>query len=85
MYSVFTHKAIVSILYASYHLHDNRIIIFADDTTPRWVTTSVMVYYDTIAGGDKFGNFFIDRLPSETSEEMDEDPTVRRLCMKKGI
>ncbi|CAG8605229.1 6855_t:CDS:10 [Paraglomus brasilianum] len=73
-----------SIHYASYRPHDNRIIIFADDTTPRWVTTSVMVDYDTIAGGDKFGNFFIDRLPSETSEEVDEDPTGNKIMYEKG-
>ncbi|CAG8434541.1 5348_t:CDS:10 [Diversispora eburnea] len=64
-----------SVHYASYRQHDNRIIIFADDTTPRWITSTVMVDYDTLAGGDKFGNFFIDRLPAETSEEVDEDPT----------
>ena len=43
-----------------------------------------MVDYDTIAGGDKFGNFFIDRLPSETSEEVDEDPTGNKIMYEKG-
>ncbi|CAG8532674.1 14314_t:CDS:10, partial [Acaulospora colombiana] len=70
--------------YASYRQHDNRIIIFADDTTPRWITTTVMIDYDTIAGGDKFGNFFVDRLPAETSEEVDEDPTGNKIMYEKG-
>ncbi|CAG8439417.1 6787_t:CDS:10 [Acaulospora morrowiae] len=70
--------------YASYRQHDNRIIIFADDTTPRWITTTAMIDYDTIAGGDKFGNFFIDRLPAETSEEVDEDPTGNKIMYEKG-
>nr|CAG8441343.1 1268_t:CDS:10 [Entrophospora candida] len=73
-----------SIHYASYRQHDNRIIIFADDTTPRWITTTTMLDYDTIAGGDKFGNFFIDRLPAETSEEVDEDPTGNKIMYEKG-
>ncbi|CAB5324541.1 unnamed protein product [Rhizophagus irregularis] len=73
-----------SIHYASYRQHDNRIIIFADDTTPRWITTTTMIDYDTLAGGDKFGNFFIDRLPSETSEEVDEDPTGNKIMYEKG-
>ncbi|CAG8467179.1 432_t:CDS:10 [Ambispora leptoticha] len=73
-----------SVHYASYRLHDNRIIIFADDTTQRWITTTTMVDYDTIASGDKFGNFFVDRLPSETSEEVDEDPTGNKIMYEKG-
>lgn len=43
-----------------------------------------MLDYDTIAGGDKFGNFFIDRLPAETSEEVDEDPTGNKIMYEKG-
>lgn len=43
-----------------------------------------MVDYDTIAGGDKFGNFFVDRLNPETSKEIDEDSTGNRLLYEKG-
>lgn len=43
-----------------------------------------MIDYDTVAGGDKFGNFFIDRLPTATSEEVDEDPTGNRILYEKG-
>ncbi|RUS26747.1 CPSF A subunit region-domain-containing protein [Jimgerdemannia flammicorona] len=70
-----------SVHYATYKHRDNRILVFADDTQPRWLTTSIMVDYDTVAGGDKFGNFFIDRLPSATSEEVDEDPTGNRILV----
>ncbi|CAG8455093.1 129_t:CDS:10, partial [Racocetra fulgida] len=73
-----------SVHYASYRPHDNRIIIFADDTTPRWITTTTMIDYDTLAGGDKFGDFFVDRLPAETSEEVDEDPTGNKIMYEKG-
>ncbi|TPX70379.1 hypothetical protein SpCBS45565_g01800 [Spizellomyces sp. 'palustris'] len=73
-----------SVHFASYRHFDNRIVIFADDTTPRWITATTMVDYDTVAGGDKFGNIFIDRLPAETSEEVDEDPTGNKLVYEKG-
>lgn len=63
---------------------ENRIIIFADDTTPRWTTASTMVDYDTVAGGDKFGNFFVDRLPSVISHDIDEDTTGNRIFHEKG-
>jgi splicing factor 3B subunit 3 len=43
-----------------------------------------MVDYDTVAGGDKFGNFFINRLPANVSEESDDDPAGGRLLYEKG-
>ncbi|KAI9277669.1 CPSF A subunit region-domain-containing protein [Umbelopsis sp. AD052] len=73
-----------SVIFAVYKHIDNRIIVFADDTTPRWTTTSTMVDYDTVAGGDKFGNFFINRLPANVSEESDDDPAGGRLLYEKG-
>lgn len=43
-----------------------------------------MVDYDTVAGGDKFGNFFVNRLPASVSEESDDDPAGGRLLYEKG-
>jgi splicing factor 3B subunit 3 len=40
------------------------LVIFADDTTPRWVTTTVALDYSTIAVADKFGNVAIIRFDS---------------------
>jgi splicing factor 3B subunit 3 len=73
-----------SVHYAVYKSQDNRIIVFADDTQPRWITATTMIDYDTIAGGDKFGNFFVGRLPTDISEEVDDDPTGSRLLYEKG-
>lgn len=73
-----------SIHYAVYKHVDNRIIVFADDTTPRWTTASAMIDYDTVAGGDKFGNFFVDRLPQSISHDVDEDTTGNRIFHEKG-
>lgn len=73
-----------SMHYAVYIHPDNRILVFADDTTPRWTTASTMVDYDTVAGGDKFGNFFVNRLPSNISHDVDEDTTGSRIMHEKG-
>ncbi|KAJ3054091.1 Splicing factor 3B subunit 3 [Rhizophlyctis rosea] len=73
-----------SVHYCAYRHFDNRIVIFADDTTPRWVTASTMLDYDTVVGGDKFGNLFVNRLPQETSEEVEDDPTGNKLVYERG-
>ncbi|CAO3571904.1 unnamed protein product [Mortierella alpina] len=62
-----------SVHYASYVAADNKIVIFADDKAPRWISCLAMIDYNTVAGGDKFGNFFVDRLPEKLSQEIDED------------
>ncbi|KAL6056108.1 Splicing factor 3B subunit 3 [Balamuthia mandrillaris] len=58
--------------YVKYRKAENQLFIFADDTTPRWVTASAMLDYDTMAGADKFGNLFVLRLPSEVNEELED-------------
>ncbi len=63
---------------------ENRFVLFADDSTPRYMTCSTMVDYNTVAGGDKFGNFFVNRIPAETSEEVDEDPTGTKMIYQRG-
>jgi len=59
-------------------------ILFADDVIPRWVTTSFVLDYDTIAGSDKFENFFICRLPLGCDEESEEDPMGTRYKWEIG-
>ncbi len=51
----------------------NKLIPFVDDNIARWTTCTTMVDYESVAGGDKFGNMFIVRSPAKASEEADED------------
>ncbi|KAI9278854.1 CPSF A subunit region-domain-containing protein [Phascolomyces articulosus] len=74
-----------SVHYFVYKHQDNRLIVFADDTTPRWTTASAMVDYDTVVGGDKFGNFWVNRLPTSVSHDIDEDTTGNRIVHEKGV
>mmetsp|Transcript_40246 Transcript_40246/g.35780 ORF Transcript_40246/g.35780 Transcript_40246/m.35780 type:complete len:106 (+) Transcript_40246:1103-1420(+) len=36
---------------------------FADDVLPRWISSAQVLDYNTIAGADKFENFFVCRMP----------------------
>uniref|UniRef100_A0A6N2LAX1 RSE1/DDB1/CPSF1 C-terminal domain-containing protein n=1 Tax=Salix viminalis TaxID=40686 RepID=A0A6N2LAX1_SALVM len=62
-----------------YDLGKKRLYIFADDRVPRWLTASYHVDSDTMAGADKFGNVYFMRLPQDVSDEIEEDPTGRKL------
>lgn len=64
-----------SIFYLRYKRDDNQLVIFADDTLPRYITASTLLDYDTVALADKFGNVCVVRLPPDTNDEIDEDPT----------
>eukprot|EP00741_Cyanophora_paradoxa_P006525 tig00001024_g6316.t1 len=72
---IYVSDAQESVHYCKYKRAENQIYIFADDSAPRWMTTQCYLDYDTIGGGDKFGNIFILRLPAEVSDEVEEDPT----------
>lgn len=61
------------ITYVVYKQTTNKLIPFVDDTVARWTTCSTMVDYETVAGGDKFGNIFVVRSPQKASEEADEE------------
>ncbi|EMR11005.1 hypothetical protein PNEG_00606 [Pneumocystis murina B123] len=73
-----------SIHFAVYKYLENRLIVFADDIIPRWTTSFTMLDYDTVAAGDKFGNFWINRCPPEVSESADEDPSGAQLIHEKS-
>lgn len=42
-----------------YKRQENQLIVFADDTHPRWITAACRLDYDTVAGADKFGNITV--------------------------
>ncbi|GAA5996109.1 U2 snRNP complex subunit RSE1 [Rhodotorula paludigena] len=72
-----------SVYFAVYKAAENRLLVFADDTSPRWTTASIMVDYETVAAGDKFGNVFVNRLPQGLSSEVDDDPTGAGILHEK--
>ncbi|KAJ5918015.1 Pre-mRNA-splicing factor rse1 [Penicillium verhagenii] len=63
---------------------ENVLIPFVDDSIARWTSSTTMVDYETIAGGDKFGNLWMLRCPSKVSEEADEDGSGAHLVHERG-
>ena len=72
-----------SVTYCVYKFQENRLIPFADDMIARWTTCTAMVDYETVAGGDKFGNLWLLRCPSKASEEADEDGSGAHLVHER--
>ena len=62
-----------SATYIVYKPDANRMIPFADDVIQRWTTTLSMIDYETVAGGDKFGNLWVVKCPEQASKEADEE------------
>lgn len=62
-----------------------QLLIFADDSQPRWITCVTSVDYETVACGDKFGNIFINRLDPSISEKVDDDPTGATILHEKSF
>lgn len=74
-----------SVSYAVYKAPENKLIVFADDTNPRWTTASVPIDYDSVAGGDKFGNIFINRIDRKVGDNVDDDETGAGIINTKGL
>lgn len=51
-----------SVYAVRYKRQENQLIVFADDTHPRWITTTCVLDYDTVAAADKFGNISVVRI-----------------------
>ncbi|KAJ9222055.1 hypothetical protein DTO169C6_5684 [Paecilomyces variotii] len=72
-----------SVTYVVYKYQENRLIPFVDDSISRWTTCTTMVDYETVAGGDKFGNIWFLRCPAKVSEESDEDGSGAHLIHER--
>jgi splicing factor 3B subunit 3 len=73
-----------STFFVTYKARENRMLVFADDTLPRWSLSACMLDYDTVCAGDKFGNVFVNRLDAEVSRIVDEDVSGTTIMQEKG-
>lgn len=74
-----------SFMFVRYKAAENRLVLFADDTQPRWLTKCAILDYSTVAGVDKFGNITIVRLPANVTDDIDEDPTGTKSLWDRGL
>lgn len=82
---IFVGDAQEGFLYAKYKPADNQMYLFADTPSMRHICCALHLDYDTMAGGDKFGNFFVSRLLKEASEDVEDDPTGGKIIFSKGM
>lgn len=73
-----------SVVFVVYKYTENVLIPFVDDSIARWTTCSTMVDYETVAGGDKFGNLWLVRCPAKASEEADEEGSGAHLSNERA-
>ena len=74
-----------SVHYAVYKAPENRLLVFADDSQPRWTTATAMLDYNTVVAADRFGNVFVNRLDPKVSDQVDDDPTGAGILHEKGV
>ncbi|GAU95977.1 hypothetical protein RvY_07491 [Ramazzottius varieornatus] len=63
-----------SVHFVKYKAKENVLNIFADDTVPRFVTCSLVLDYNTVVLGDKFGNVSVTRISTSVNEDHEDDP-----------
>lgn len=62
-----------SISFMKFDNSSNIFVPIADDVMKRQITSIATLDYDTVIGGDKFGNIFVSRLSKLVSRQSDED------------
>ena len=72
-----------SVVYVVYKQQENVLVPFVDDSVARWTTCTTMVDYESVAGGDKFGNLWLLRCPQKASDEADEDGSGAHLIHER--
>lgn len=73
-----------SFTFMKYRKDENILSVFADDTYPRYIVSSGVVDYNSVAGGDKFGNICILQLPEDVNDDLDDDPTGTKSLWDRG-
>ncbi|GMR55853.1 hypothetical protein PMAYCL1PPCAC_26048 [Pristionchus mayeri] len=73
-----------SVHFLRYRKAENQLVVFADDLTPRYVTSVCILDYHTVAVGDKFGTVAIIRLPAKVNEDVQEDPSGTKQLWERG-
>ncbi|QPG73560.1 hypothetical protein FOA43_000872 [Brettanomyces nanus] len=71
-----------SVRYVSYQPKENEFVTFIDDYMKRHVTRTLMLDYETVIVGDKFGELSVLRCPEEISE-MNESDTRGAIAAQK--
>ena len=80
----FVGDAAESVHVVKYKRAENALVVFADDIGARHITALLSLDHDTVAGGDKFGNVFVLRVPTDAADDL-ENPTGSRLLWDAAV
>ena len=61
-----------------YRPDQSQLYTFADEVNKRWLSKICLLDSDTVAGLDKFENFFVARLPAGAEDEAEDDPAATK-------
>ncbi|CAF4338027.1 unnamed protein product, partial [Rotaria magnacalcarata] len=62
-----------------------QLVIFADDTCPRFTVACCLLDYSTVCLADKFGNISILRVPVDANDDVEIDPTGSKGLWDRGL
>ncbi|CAF1963976.1 unnamed protein product [Rotaria magnacalcarata] len=68
-----------------YKTMENQLVIFADDTCPRFTVACCLLDYSTVCLADKFGNISILRVPVDANDDVEIDPTGSKGLWDRGL
>lgn len=74
-----------SVFVLRYKREDETLVIYSDDTFPRYSTALCALDHLSCALADKFGNICVLQLPKEVDDNVGEDPTGFRSLWDRGI
>lgn len=73
-----------SMHFVKFKKQESVMIIFADDSQPKYVTSACILDYSTIGTVDKFGNVSVLRLPASINDSNYENPSGARVLWDQG-
>ncbi|CAF2309153.1 unnamed protein product [Rotaria sp. Silwood2] len=68
-----------------YKTMENQLVVFADDTCPRFTIACCLLDYSTVCVTDKFGNIAILRVPVDANDDVEIDPTGSKGLWDRGL
>lgn len=77
-----------SVHFVKFYRNEKQFDIVADCTEPRYVTSTTLLDFNTVAGFDKFGNIFVTRLGTEAQMELqssESGPQVNTTLQNSDI
>jgi len=74
-----------SMFFFRYARQENSLILFADDTLPRFVTACCAVDYSTVVLADKFGTLTVVRVEDGVNDDAEDDPTGVKSLWDRGL